>query len=201
MERRDAGAITSHARQARPAGHHPRLLPVEERPAVGAEGEGARVHGVAQRRILKAPRRHGREEAEALAPVGELLLRAEHAVVGERLDLLLEQHARRVDAGGLAARQRRQGPDVPARAGLARELERAEDVRPARHVGEARVGARALRHRALRGATDTAAVEELRLTPVEAPIIAGTAVAEAEDRRALDKERALLLEEGIDVAR
>ncbi len=81
------------------------------------------------------------------------------------------------------------GADVEPGGELSGDLGRAEDVGRERDVGP--VGVRDV---ALRGAADAAAVDEGRLGPVEAPVVVGALVAEAEDASVLDEERALLLE-------
>src|SRR6266571_8564110 len=90
-------------------------------------------------------------------------------------------------------------PDIPAAAGLPGQLDSAEDVRATGDVGEARVGVVPLGHRPPGRPPDAAAIEELGLSPVEAPVVAPAAVPEIEDRRPFDEERPLLGEERLDV--
>src|SRR5207249_5847491 len=113
--------------------------------------------------------------------LGKLLLRAKYAVIGERLHLLVEADARRVDPGGLALRRRRQDPHIPAAASLPCELQGAQDVGAPRDVCEARVGVVPLGHSSPRVPPDAAAIEELGLSPVEAPVVAPAAAPEIED--------------------
>ncbi len=129
-----------------------------------------------------------------MARFPELLQPARHPVVGERLDLGARARAADVELRPLARGERVERAEVPARAQLPGELGRAEDVRGERHVAVVGVG-----HLALRRAADAPAVEEQRLGPVEAPVVVRALVAEAEDARVLDEERALLLEERLDV--
>src|SRR5687768_6892707 len=159
---------------------------------VGAEDVRLIAEDVAELRRVEPAIDRGGHEAGAAAG-SELALQPRDEVVGERLDDRRALGGRRPGARALAIGDRLENADAPAAAGLAGHLGRAEAGRRRRRIDE--VAARAQ----LRRSTDSARIEDRRIRRVEAPEAVRPAGAEvAEDLRALEEERSLLLEEGLE---
>jgi hypothetical protein len=188
---RRGGPLDAAARD--PAMQHPPARRVEEPVPVHAEHVRTRGERVLELRLAPLADHRRAEQADAGAGA-KFALGPHDGVVGERLDVSLD----RLDAVGesrlLAAGHRIQRADRPAAPRPAHELAGAEDRR---RGGSVEVGTGVP---ALRRAADAAAVEEGRLWPEEAPVLAGAAAAEVtEDLRALGEERPPLLEEHLEL--
>jgi hypothetical protein len=174
-----------------PPGDDPVALPVEEVVRVGARDVRPAGQQLGERSRAQVAM-HGRHEEARRAP-SHLAVRAADEIVGERLDLGAPLDPPGHGARVLATRHGVEQPEAPAPARLPGELRGAEN-----RGGRGSVDVIALRV-ALRRPPDAPRVEDERLRAVEAPEAVRPAPPEvAEDARALDEERPLLLEEGLE---
>ena len=192
LERRDGFGAAADLGQAGPAGQRPTPAPIEEGPAVDAEGEGAPAEGRLEVPLPEVPRDRRGDEAEAAPPLPELLEAPGDAVMAEGLDLDRRTGAVDVDAGVLALGQGADDAQVEIAADLAGHLGRGQDGRPVGRIEESRAAGRTLGR-----AADAAAVEDLGIVPAEGTVDVGAAPAEVEDARAFDEEGPLLLIIGL----
>lgn len=171
------------------------LSRIQVGPPVEAEGVRSAIKIAQKIWLIEISEHHSSDEAYRLMSFIEFLQAPHNVVRCERLDDVGKAVACPVVSPRIfPPRERMQGSQRPAFLNFSCQFCRTEDGCPIRDIGISTM---------LRGAMGrssyTPAVEKLRISPVESPIVVRSAESEAVEIRPLNEEGSFLIEEGFEL--